>query len=456
MLNGFSFCGSMMSTNFLSYISLGANGHVSQLPNRHVSQLSNGHVSQLPNGYAAHLPNEHVSQLPRERLVEVLYREVSADMRKVDQYYRMSRLLEYLRLVNVEKAVRLRLMMKETEVKIAEKNISIRRLGRNGVVGTWCEQLILSLFVLAYNRWRRDLKTEGGGCVSNSMCLAVVFVLKHEVLALYFNMLVYVYVVRVSLNVGVSFCFKMPNVPNRFPLVLKDRLLIVFNEKVSGEVLIIREYRGISCGLRIGMQKREECIRELKALGDHEGVAKTVRFMKGLQADDMDRSNRTLSLMREVEVKAPKKSRFIFKLSGYESTWIIFLGMCRAFLLCDCIMETLPIYDELRRSVNSSNWEPQFILQCHREISDDVRVGIKINALCARLTVIVDERVNFVDELDMLAPEFIPVKMADLIKQIQDKDIRKLMKLQIVRREFELRAREKEIFIQKLKGNIDF
>ncbi|GJS22388.1 hypothetical protein Tco_0451020 [Tanacetum coccineum] len=146
------------------HVSQLSNGDVSQLPNGHVSQLSNMHVSQLPNGHTAHLPNEHVSQSPRERLVAMLYREVSADMRKVDQYHRMSRdhwrsvrrlgvsiaelrdlddwddgdvtlgLLERLRLENVEKAVRLRLMMKETEVKIAEKNISIRRLRRNGAV----------------------------------------------------------------------------------------------------------------------------------------------------------------------------------------------------------------------------------------------------------------------------------------------------------------------------------
>ncbi|GKD79275.1 hypothetical protein Tco_1341896, partial [Tanacetum coccineum] len=66
------------------------------------------------------------------------------------------------------------------------------------------------------------------------------------------------------------------------------------------------------------------------------------------------------------------------------------------------------------------------------------------------------ERVNFVNELDMLALEFMPVKMAELMKQIQDKDIQNLMKLQILGREFELRAREKENFIQKLKGNMDF
>ncbi|GJV23150.1 hypothetical protein Tco_1375845 [Tanacetum coccineum] len=146
------------------HVSQLSNGHVSELPNGHAFQLSNGHVSQLPNGNAAYLPNEHVSQSLRDHLVAVLYREVSADMRKVDQYHRMSRdhwrsvrrlgvsisefrdsedwgdgdvtlgLLKRLRLDNMEKVVRLRLMMKETEVKIAEKNVSIRRLRRNGVV----------------------------------------------------------------------------------------------------------------------------------------------------------------------------------------------------------------------------------------------------------------------------------------------------------------------------------
>ncbi|GKA35652.1 hypothetical protein Tco_0722143 [Tanacetum coccineum] len=225
------------------HVSQFSNGHVSQLPNGHVSQLFNGHVSQLPNGHAAHLLNEHVSQSPRERLVVVLDFEDWGDV-IVD--FGIVRVFAFR--TNVEKAVRLCLMMKETEVKIAEKNISS----------------------------------------------------------------------HVSLSIGVDFCFKMPNVSNRFLLIFKDRLLIVFNEEVGGDVAVIREYRGIACGLRICMGRREECIRELKALGDREGVAETVRFIEGLQADDMDRCNHTLALMTEVEVKAREKSRFILKLSGYE------------------------------------------------------------------------------------------------------------------------------------------
>ncbi|GJR77630.1 hypothetical protein Tco_0089995 [Tanacetum coccineum] len=92
---------------------------------------------------------ESVSQLPRERLLRVLIREVCVDVRKVGEYMRISRelresvrslsacifklralgdcedgyenvrLFERLRLDNMEKGIRLCLMMKETQLKIA-------------------------------------------------------------------------------------------------------------------------------------------------------------------------------------------------------------------------------------------------------------------------------------------------------------------------------------------------
>ncbi|GJS97364.1 hypothetical protein Tco_0804332 [Tanacetum coccineum] len=119
-------------------------------------------------------------------------------------------------------------------------------------------------------------------------------------------------------------------------------------------------------------------------------------------------------------------------------------------------MAALPIRDELRKSINSPDWEPQFILRYRREIAENLRLAREINALCDRLTAIVYERESFVDELHILVGRFMPGKMAEFMKQVQGKDIPNLMKLQILRREFELRAREKDIFIEKLRGNIDF
>ncbi|GKB65375.1 hypothetical protein Tco_0921561 [Tanacetum coccineum] len=119
-------------------------------------------------------------------------------------------------------------------------------------------------------------------------------------------------------------------------------------------------------------------------------------------------------------------------------------------------MAALPICDELRISVNSPDWEPQFILRCRREISEDLRLAREINALCVRATAIVDERESFVDELDMLAGRPVPGKMDEFMRQVQGKDIPNLMKLQILGMEFELMAQEKGVFIEKLKGNMDF
>ncbi|GJW72985.1 hypothetical protein Tco_0132355 [Tanacetum coccineum] len=119
-------------------------------------------------------------------------------------------------------------------------------------------------------------------------------------------------------------------------------------------------------------------------------------------------------------------------------------------------MAALPICDELRRSVNSLDKEPMFILRCHKEISEDLRLARKINALCACVTAIIDERENFVDELDILVGRSVSGNMAEFMKQVQGKDIPNLMKMQILEREFEMRAQEKGIFIEKLKGNMDF
>ncbi|GJR59053.1 hypothetical protein Tco_1501215 [Tanacetum coccineum] len=107
---------------------------------------------------------ESVSQLPKERLLRVLIREVCVDVRKVGEYTRMSRelresvrclsacifklralgecedgyetvmLFERLRLDSMEKGIRLRLMMKETQLKITEKGNFIMKLRGGGVV----------------------------------------------------------------------------------------------------------------------------------------------------------------------------------------------------------------------------------------------------------------------------------------------------------------------------------
>nr|GEV16852.1 hypothetical protein [Tanacetum cinerariifolium] len=104
-------------------------------------------------------------------------------------------------------------------------------------------------------------------------------------------------------------------------------------------------------------------------------------------------------------------------------------------------MAALPRCDELHRAINSLEWEDMFMLYCRRAINDDLRLVREINALCAGLTAIIEERDNFVDELEVLVDRFVPKKMAKFMKETQGKDTPNLMKFQILKRESELRAR---------------
>nr|GFA02344.1 hypothetical protein [Tanacetum cinerariifolium] len=75
--------------------------------------------------------SETVSQFPRGRLLMVLARELRALGDCGDEKESLN-LLECLRLENVEKAVSLRLMMKETQLKITKIGKFIMQLGGNG------------------------------------------------------------------------------------------------------------------------------------------------------------------------------------------------------------------------------------------------------------------------------------------------------------------------------------
>nr|GEY13135.1 hypothetical protein [Tanacetum cinerariifolium] len=72
--------------------------------------------------------------------------------------------------------------------------------------------------------------------------------------------------------------------------------------------------------------------------------------------------------------------------------------------------------------------------------SSYLRLVGEINALCVGLTTVIDEKENFFDELNVMVGMSVPEKMAEFMKGVQDKDIPNPMKLQILGREFELRA----------------
>ncbi|GKE58180.1 hypothetical protein Tco_1497365 [Tanacetum coccineum] len=177
----------------------------------------------------------------------------------------------------------------------------------------------------------------------------------------------------------------------------------------------------------MSMQRREEYIAELKALGHCEGAVEIVRFMEGLQQDDLERHDCSLLLMREMEVKVCKKSKFILRLSGAE------VHCCAFKLLTPQRMATLP-----------------------RAIAEDSRLARETNGLCDGLTAVIEERELFICELETLLDRFVLDKMCEFLKETQAKDTNKLMKWQILGRKFEIRSLKKNRFIEKLKGTSDY
>nr|GEV86075.1 endoglucanase 25-like [Tanacetum cinerariifolium] len=134
--------------------------------------------------------------------------------------------------------------------------------------------------------------------------------------------------------------------------------------------------------------ERANFIKELKVVPGVDAAVKTAEFLNDALWKDERRLQRLCKLRMDADLMAYEK-------------------------------------EKLPRSFNVLYSEPQFILCCRREITDDLRLHV-------------------------------PDKMAEFMKQGQGKDISNLMKLQILRRDFEMRAQEKGIFIEKLKGNLNF
>ncbi|GJZ50892.1 hypothetical protein Tco_0605407 [Tanacetum coccineum] len=63
-----------------------------------------------------------------------------------------------------------------------------------------------------------------------------------------------------------------------------------------------------------------------------------------------------------------------------------------------------------------------FILYCRRAVVEDSSLASEINGLYAGLTARIEEREYFIDELDSVSDVFVPEKMAEFLKETQEKD----------------------------------
>lgn len=79
----------------------------------------------------------------------------------------------------------------------------------------------------------------------------------------------------------------------------------------------------------------------------------------------------------------------------------------------------------------------------------------QMNALCGRLVGVTRERLTFIQELETVGNTYAQ-KMAEYLREVQAKDEQKVMQMRIMTAELELNARNNDLFIQKLKGLMDF
>nr|GEX33271.1 reverse transcriptase domain-containing protein [Tanacetum cinerariifolium] len=183
--------------------------------------------------------------------------------------------------------------------------------------------------------------------------------------------------------------------------------------EVGEDVARIRECRGVACGLKIVLRRREECIGELKVLGDCEGAAETVRFMEGMQLDDMNKCDHLLLLINEMEAKAREKSR-------------------------------QPLVTELCYKADSSHWGDVLTYFCREAADEDRTIATKLNRLREEMLVICEKRRNLANELRSIRGIVVVEKDAKFVVDTIRKDNDQVAWLHEVESQMEFRDLEKD------------
>jgi hypothetical protein len=118
-------------------------------------------------------------------------------------------------------------------------------------------------------------------------------------------------------------------------------------------------------------------------------------------------------------------------------------------------MSRHPRCDYLRAEANSKNWSEVFVLYCRKAAMEDLQMAQQMSALCGRLVAVSCERAEFILELETIGNIYAQ-KTAEYLREVQQRDDQKVMQMRIMAAELELNARNNDLFIQKLKGLMDF
>ena len=107
-----------------------------------------------------------------------------------------------------------------------------------------------------------------------------------------------------------------------------------------------------------------------------------------------------------------------------------------------------PKCHKLRHDANSSNWAEMLVFYYRQASTEDIQIARQISDWCVRLVGVINE----LETVDNLYAR----KTVEHLREVQTKDDQKVMHMQIMVDDLDLSARSKDVFILKLKGEIDF
>nr|GEV12931.1 hypothetical protein [Tanacetum cinerariifolium] len=112
-----------------------------------------------------------------------------------------------------------------------------------------------------------------------------------------------------------------------------------------------------------------------------------------------------------------------------------------------------PMITELRSIVGSSDWTEVLRYFCRMAAAEDRRFAMQMNLVRQEVADVCEYKRNLSDELCSVKSVIAPMKAYELLNDTLRKDEAKMAQLRELERQLELRALEKELFIQKLVRN---
>ena len=107
---------------------------------------------------------------------------------------------------------------------------------------------------------------------------------------------------------------------------------------------------------------------------------------------------------------------------------------------------------ELRATAKSNEWEDMLSLYCQASAVGYIRLAREVSELSMKMNAKNRERGILIAELATYVGQRVPQKTAQFLMELQYKDEGKVMELEGLAADMELRSKEIDVFIQRLKG----